>query len=146
MEPMATTRVPGERREPRRTSGHRHEDCFPIALMRKVRAAVLSLALAALIPACNTPTLPIPPPIVEPLMAPDPATGLVEVRIERSIPEKASHAIALNTATQHGVIEARLVDGTFLLHVPAESGDYLQCYLLLGFDEISQGTRPLRVP
>ncbi|NMC71641.1 MAG: hypothetical protein GYA57_16460 [Myxococcales bacterium] len=117
--------------------------------MRKIRAIALSLALAALpaaVAACNTPTLPIPPPIVEPLTAPDPATGLVEVRIERSIPEKASHAIVINTATQHGVIEARLLDGTFLLHIPAESGDYLQCYLLLGFGEISQGTVPLRVP
>jgi len=114
--------------------------------MRKLCAAVLSLALAVLVAACNTPTLPIPPPVVEPLTAPDPATGLVEVRIMRSIPEKASHAVVVNTATQHGVVEARLVDGTFLLYVPAESGDYLQCYLLLGFGEISLGTVPLRVP
>lgn len=133
----------------KRPPGQRHGGCYTILAMRKVRAFVLSMAaamLAALAAGCNTPTLPIPPPIVEPLTAPDPDTGLVEVRIRVSIPEKASHAVVLNTATQHGVIEARLLDGTFLLQIPAESGDYLVCYLLVSFNEISQGTIPMRVP
>jgi hypothetical protein len=117
--------------------------------MRKVRAVTLSIAvavLAALAGGCNTPTLPIPPPIVEALSGPDPATGLVTVRISRSIPERVTSAIVLNDATQHGVIEARQMDGSFLLQIPAESGDYLQCFFLLQFTEIGQGTPPILVP
>jgi hypothetical protein len=117
--------------------------------MRKVRAFVLSLAvvaLAVLAGGCNTPTLPIPPPIVEALTGPDPATGLVTVRIRSSIPERVTHAVVLNDATQHGVIEARLTDGTFELQIPADSGDYLNCFFLLRFTEIGQGTAPILVP
>jgi hypothetical protein len=120
--------------------------------MRKVRTPTLFLlvavlaVLAGLAGGCNTPTLPIPPPIVEALEAPDPVTGLVTVRITASIPERVTSAIVLNDATQHGVIEARLVDGTFVLQIPAESGDYLQCFFLLQFTEIGQGTAPLLVP
>lgn len=118
--------------------------------MRKVRTVILSIAvaaLAALAGSCNTPTLPIPPPIVQqPLEGPDPLTGLVTIRITSSIPERVTHAIALNDSTQHGVIEARLADGSFELQLPAESGDYVYCYFLLQFTEMSLGTTGIPVP
>ena len=117
--------------------------------MRKVRTVVLSIAVAVLAAGaegCNTPTLPIPPPIVEALTGPDPATGLVTVRIQRSIPDRVTHALVLNDATQHGVIEARRMDGSFELQVPAESGDYLNCFFMTRFTEIGQGTVPIEVP
>ncbi len=116
--------------------------------MRKVPTVALSIAvaaLAALAGSCNTPTLPIPPPIVQQPLEADPTTGLLTVRITTSIPERVTHAIVLNDATQHGVIEARLADGTFELQIPAETGDYVHCFFLLQFTEIGQGTVPLLV-
>jgi len=116
--------------------------------MRKVHTVFLSIAvaaLAALAGSCNTPTLPIPPPIVQQPLVSDPSTGLVTVRIDSSIPERVTHAIVLNDSTQHGVIEARLADGTFELQIPAEAGDYLHCFFLLQFTDIGQGTAPLLV-
>ncbi|MBN1770778.1 MAG: hypothetical protein JXB32_05920 [Deltaproteobacteria bacterium] len=116
--------------------------------MRKVRAVVLSIAVAVLtVPGggCNTPTLPIPPPIVQQPLVADPATGLVTIVIEDSIPERVTHALALNDSTQHGVVEARRVTGGFELQLPAEAGDYVYCYYMLQFTELSLGTTAILV-
>ena len=118
--------------------------------MRVLRAGILGTVLllaAALCPSCNTPTLPIPPPITEALTGPDPATGRVTVTVtaEHALSD-ALYLMVLNQATQRAVIEARRLDGAFVVEIEAASGDCLIGYWMLQIYEVGQGTRALCVP
>jgi hypothetical protein len=105
------------------------------------------LLAAALCASCNTPTLPIPPPITEPLMGPDPATGRVTVRVtpDHALTD-ALYLMVLNQETQRAVIEARRIDGSFVVEIEAARGDCLTGYWMLQIYEVGQGTRSLCVP
>jgi hypothetical protein len=115
--------------------------------MRKVSTALALLLALAAWSACNTPTLPIPPPMTEPLTAPDPATGLVSVRVSPDADlERAAFLMVFNRDTQHGVIDARRLDGWFEVEIAASPGDYLTAYWMTGLFEVGQGTSPTEVP
>jgi hypothetical protein len=97
---------------------------------------------------CNTPTLPIPPPIIEALAAPD-ADGFVTIAVDadqvRDLPSVA-YLMVFNTATQHGVLDARLVSGGFEVRIEASAGDALHAYWLSNGFEAGLPSRDLIVP
>jgi hypothetical protein len=89
------------------------------ALLPTLRAALLALG------ACNTtPTLPLPPPVVSAITAPD-ENGLVSVRgaaLERA------YVSILNNDTSEGVITQAADDGSFQATIAASAGDRLEVW------------------
>lgn len=96
---------------------------------------------------CNTPTLPIPPPITEALSAPG-ADGTVEVVVEGTrVPASgAIYLMVFNNATQVGVLEARRVSGEFRVRIGAEPGDTLKAYWMDAGFTVGMSTESLIVP
>ena len=118
--------------------------------MRAVRPLLLVVALlgAAAGGSCNTPTLPIPPPITESLVSGStPGTVVVSVTQEHALDE-ASYLLVFNQMPAHGVPAARRIVGpnAFEVEIPAERGDCLLAFFLLDLGEIGQGTTCLPWP
>jgi hypothetical protein len=113
--------------------------------MRVLRSAIVVVGLAAALltgPSCFTPTLPIPPPIIEALSAPD-ADGIVHVRVtmENANPDSTDLYVR-NQRTGLTFGGPRLPSGAYAYDVAvfAASGDCLIAYEVFQVYEISQGT------
>jgi hypothetical protein len=116
-----------------------------------LRAGLALAFLAAMVSAstsCLTPTLPIPPPIIEALEGPDPTTGLVEVRVLAVNAEPdAEYLYVLNQRSGRGYSDGpEAGTGDFVVYVPAVRDDCLIVYWMYQVYELSQGTTCQTVP
>ena len=96
--------------------------------MRSARVLAASIVLAWA--ACNAPTLPLPPPVVESVSFPD-AANMVTVRgqvLERAI------VLCYNDRTKIGVIVTADDAGFFSLQIQALIGDHLTIWQEVGND------------
>ena len=115
--------------------------------MRFVRPALIAFALlgTVLLGSCNTPTLPIPPPITEALTGPDP-DGNVEVKVTRDHDmEDAVYLLVLNQNTGHFSGDPRLpvTDDpvyAFVVQIAAARDDCLVAYFMIAPGEVGQGS------
>lgn len=82
-------------------------------------------------PGCAAPGLPLPPPEVEPLSAPD-ATGMVTV--EGQATEDAM-VFTYNEDLENGVITSADGTGAFLARVEGQSGDTITVWQRVGTDD-----------
>jgi hypothetical protein len=119
--------------------------------MRFLRTGFVLLALlvtGGLWTSCNTPTLPIPPPINFSLTCAVPSScfdplGVVTVTGETSTcPDRIPFLMVFNTATMEGVYSARLPDLTFEVRIPAAVGDSLYLMCMASEYEVGLKTTP----
>ena len=100
------------------------------------RRAFLSSALLAsafgaaslLGPGCAAPTLPLPPPSIAALEAPD-AEGFVTVR---GSARAGAYMFVLNEDTEEGVIGTAEDTGAFALRIAASTGETLTVWQMVG--------------
>ncbi|MFW6051470.1 MAG: hypothetical protein ACODAU_09865 [Myxococcota bacterium] len=93
--------------------------------------ALLLAAAAGLASGCAAPTLPLPPPQVEPLEAPD-GEGLVTVR---GTVHELALVMVLNEDLEEGVIATADEGGAFEVRIAAESGHTITVWQRRGTDE-----------
>ena len=112
-------------------------------VLRTGFVAVVILAAGVVCGACNTPTLPIPPPIVEALEAPG-GDGMVDVKVTHGHDmDEAVYLLVYNQATGHFAGDARLPadpDYAFVVQIAASRGNCLIAYFMLSPGEVGQGT------
>jgi hypothetical protein len=115
--------------------------------LRPVLTLVLLPAFTLFCEGCNTPTLPIPPPMDAALTAPDP-DGYVEVVVDvpGSLPAGVSFLMVFNETARIGVFEGRRATGEFRVRIPAAPGEWLQAYWMTGTFEAGLGGSPMQVP
>ncbi|MFK7990396.1 MAG: hypothetical protein AB8I08_30520 [Sandaracinaceae bacterium] len=96
---------------------------------RSLLGAIASLALAASLPACAAPTLPLPPPTALVESPPD-ADGMVTVTGEA---RPGAFVGCLNERTEIGVlVRTDVITGEYSLQVAAESSDVLTLWQFEG--------------
>ncbi|MBI5502248.1 MAG: hypothetical protein HY907_18540 [Deltaproteobacteria bacterium] len=97
---------------------------------------------------CNTPTLPIPPPIIEALEAPD-ALGMVEARlVHRHDQEDAVYLLVFNQNTGIWAGAPRVTDPdyAFRVRIAASIGNCLVAYFMIAPGEVSDRSDAVCVP
>lgn len=113
---------------------------FVLRLRFVLLALVAFLAIVA--PGCAAPTLPLPPPQLEALSAPD-ASGMVEVR---GAVLADALVLCFNERSEVGVIVRAESDGRFTLRIAAESDDDLSVWQQIGTDQGPQVQRTVPRP
>ncbi len=102
----------------------------PIALRPTGRRGFLGVsAMALLLASCATPTLPLPPPMVSAISAPE--NGLVRVE-GQGLPD--AWIMCVNNDTEEGIIGRSDASGEFAFEIRAESGHYLTVWQRVATD------------
>lgn len=100
-----------------------------------MKRVVLALSVAAVLSACYSPTLPLPPPARDGLsVSPPDADGMVLVEGEAGVMEAGDQAVIINLSTLYGWIVPVDEEGAFSMRVEAESGDWLSIQRRSGYE------------
>jgi hypothetical protein len=118
--------------------------------MRMLRTGIVLavlLATAALCTSCNTPTLPIPPPIVDSahlaITESDPGPPrIVELVLQPgACIERTQYLMVLNVDQQIGAFAARRPDMTFVVDIQANSGENLLLMCMVSLFDVGQSAQ-----
>ncbi len=89
----------------------------------------LYLLLALALAACNTPSVPLPPPVVAALGFSDAGGGMVVLQGKPAVQHANARFFALNLSRGDGVITTAAADGSFTTSpFPATDGDSMVLY------------------
>jgi hypothetical protein len=101
---------------------------MPLGPRRSLLHHVLALAVTAVVGACNSPTLPLPPPAPPAVHSVMLLNGQAVIEGDDNAVEPRAHVWCVNQVNKSSADAVADAGGAYLLSVPAATGNTVECW------------------